>query len=226
MQKIPYASAVGSLMYAQVCTRPDIAFVVGMLGRYLSNPGMDHWKAAKRVMRYLQRTKDYMLTYRKSDQLEIIGYSDSDFAGCQDSRRSTSGYIFLLAGGAISWRSAKQTLVASSTMAAEFVACYEASNHGIWLRNFVTGLRIIGNINVPIFCDNISAINIAQNPVHHNRTKHIEIRHHFLRDCVSKRKIEISFVPSQDQLADIFTKPLSSETFSSIRVRLGIMHIE
>ncbi|KAL6329845.1 hypothetical protein AAG906_037945 [Vitis piasezkii] len=133
MQKIPYASAVGSLMYAQVCTRPDIAYIVGMLGRYLSNPGMDHWRAAKRVMRYLQRTKEYMLTYRRLDQLELIGYSDSDFAGCQDSRRSTSGYIYLLAGGAISWRSAKQTLVTSSTMEAEFVACYEASNQGIWL---------------------------------------------------------------------------------------------
>ncbi|RVW36529.1 Retrovirus-related Pol polyprotein from transposon TNT 1-94 [Vitis vinifera] len=107
MQKIPYASAVGSLMYAQVCTRPDIAYIVGMLGRYLSNPGMDHWRAAKRVMRYLQRTKEYMLTYRRLDQLELIGYSDSDFAGCQDSRRSTSGYIYLLAGGAISWRFAK-----------------------------------------------------------------------------------------------------------------------
>ncbi|RVW42809.1 Retrovirus-related Pol polyprotein from transposon TNT 1-94 [Vitis vinifera] len=130
MQKIPYASAVGSLMYAQVCTRPDIAYIVGMLGRYLSNPGMDHWRAAKRVMRYLQRTKEYMLTYRRLDQLELIGYSDSDFAGCQDSRRSTSGYIYLLAGGAISWRSAKQTLVTSSTMEAEFVACYEASNQG------------------------------------------------------------------------------------------------
>ena len=128
---IPYASTVGSLIYAQVCTRPDIAYIVGVLGRYLSNPGMDHWKAAKRVMRYLKRTRGYMLTYRRSDQLEIIGFSDSDFAGCQDSLKSTSGYIFMLAGGAVSWRSVKQTLTASSTMAAEFVACYEASNHGI-----------------------------------------------------------------------------------------------
>ena len=86
MQKIPYASAVGSLMYAQVCTRPDIAYIVGMLGRYLSNPGLDHWIVAKRGMRYLQKTKHYMLTYQKSDQVEIIGYSDSDFTGCQDSR--------------------------------------------------------------------------------------------------------------------------------------------
>ncbi|RVX07135.1 Retrovirus-related Pol polyprotein from transposon TNT 1-94 [Vitis vinifera] len=133
MERFPYASVV-SLMYAQVCTRPDIAYIVGMLGRYLSNPGMDHWKKAKRVMRYLQRTKDYMLTYRRSSHLEIVGYSDSDFAGCLDSRRSTSGYIFMLAGGAVSWKSVKQTLIASSTMEAEFIACYEASNHGIWLR--------------------------------------------------------------------------------------------
>ena len=104
MQKIPYASAVGSLMYAQVCTRPDIFYIVGMLGKYLSNPCMDHWIAAKRAMRYLQRTKHYMLTYRKSDHLEVIGYYDSDFAGCQDSRKSTSGYIYMLAGGAISWK--------------------------------------------------------------------------------------------------------------------------
>ncbi|XP_047964684.1 secreted RxLR effector protein 161-like [Salvia hispanica] len=118
MESLPYASVVGSLMYAQVCTRPDIAFIVDMLGRYLSNPGMDHWKAVKRVLRYLQRTKDYMLTYRKSDQLEIIGYSDSDFVGCQGSRRSTSGYVFMLAGGAISWKSVKQTLIVTSTMEA------------------------------------------------------------------------------------------------------------
>ena len=98
MEKYPYASVVGSLMYAQVCTQPDIAYIVGILGRYLSNSGVDHWKVAKWVMRYLQRTKDYMLTYWRSDLLEIVGYSDFDFARCLDSRRSTSGYIFMLAG--------------------------------------------------------------------------------------------------------------------------------
>ena len=143
MHKIPYASTVGSLIYAQICTHPDIAYIVGVLCRYLSNPRMDHWKAAKRVMRYLKRIKDHMLTYRRSDHLEIIGYSDSNFTGCQDSRKSTSGYIYMLASGAISWRSAKQSLIASSTMAAEFIACFGASNHGIWLRNFVTELQIV-----------------------------------------------------------------------------------
>ncbi|KAG8503161.1 hypothetical protein CXB51_000952 [Gossypium anomalum] len=143
MQKIPYASAIGSLMYAQVCMRLDIAYIVGMLGRNLSNPGIDHWIAAKRVIRYLQRIKNYMLTYKRSDLLEVIGYSDSNFAGYQDSRKSTLGYIYLLAGGVISWKSVKQTLI---HMATKFVACYEASNHGIWLRNFVTGLRILENV--------------------------------------------------------------------------------
>ncbi|RVW43322.1 Retrovirus-related Pol polyprotein from transposon TNT 1-94 [Vitis vinifera] len=107
MKNIPYASAVGSLMYAQVCTKPDIAFVVGMLGRYQSNPCMDHWKAVKKMMRYLQGTKDYKLMYKQTSNLEVVGYSDSDFAGCVDSCKSTSGYIFILAGRAISWRSVK-----------------------------------------------------------------------------------------------------------------------
>ena len=146
-------------MYAQICTRLDITYIVGMLGRYLSNPGMDHWKKAKWVMRYLQRTKYYMLTYRRSSHLKIGGYSDSDFAGCLNSRRSTSGYIFMLVGGTVSWKSVKQTLIASSTMEAEFIACYKASNHGIWLRNFITQLRIVDGIEKPlrINCDNKAA---------------------------------------------------------------------
>ncbi|XP_059441898.1 secreted RxLR effector protein 161-like [Corylus avellana] len=102
MKSIPYASAVGSLLYAQVCTRPDIAMAVGILGQYQSNPGLEHWKAAKKVMWYLQGTKDYSLTYRHIGHLEVVGYSNSDFAGCVDSRKSTLGYIFLLVGGAIS----------------------------------------------------------------------------------------------------------------------------
>ncbi|RVX19364.1 Retrovirus-related Pol polyprotein from transposon TNT 1-94 [Vitis vinifera] len=150
MERFPYASTIGSLMYTQVCMCPDIAYIVGMLGRYLSNPGMDHWKKAKRVMQYLQRTKDYMLTYHRSSHLEIVGYSNFDFAGCLDSRRSNLGYIFMLAGGAVSWKSVKQTLIASSTMEVEFIACYEASNHGIWMQNFITQLRIVDGIEKPL----------------------------------------------------------------------------
>ena len=125
MKLVPYASAVGSLQYAQVCTHPDLAFVTGLLGRFQSNPGEEHWKLVKKVIRYLQGTNNLMLTYRRSDSLQIVGYSDSDYAG--DNRKSTSGYVFTLANGAISWKSKLQTVTTSSTMYAEFVACFEAS---------------------------------------------------------------------------------------------------
>ena len=160
MEAIPYASVVGSLMYAQTCTRPDISFAVGMLGRYQSNPGLDHWKVAKKVLRYLQGTKDHMLTYRRYDHLEVIGYLDSDFAGCVDTRKSTFGYLYLLAGGAISWKSAKQTFIATSTMEAEFVACSEAMVQAKWPRNFILGLGVDDSIARPlkIYCDNSTAV--------------------------------------------------------------------
>ncbi|KAL1204410.1 Retrovirus-related Pol polyprotein from transposon TNT 1-94 [Cardamine amara subsp. amara] len=179
MQKIPYVSAVGSLMYAQVCTRPDLSFIIGMLGRYLSNPGIDHWKAAKRVMRYLQKTQNLMLVYRRGNQLEITGYSDSDYDGCLDSRRSTLGYVFMLAEGAISWQSAKKNLVTSSTMEAEYIACQQASNQAIWLQNFVTGLHIVPGVERPlkIFCDNGSAVLYANNNKSTTKSKYIDIKY-------------------------------------------------
>ncbi|KAK2355204.1 hypothetical protein QL285_092633 [Trifolium repens] len=228
MQKIPYASAVGSLMYAQVCTRPDIAFIVGMLGRYLSNPGMDHWKAAKKVMRYLKRTKDYMLTYRRSDQLEITGYSDSDFAGCQDSKRSTSGYIYMLAGGAVSWRNAKQTLTASSTMAAEFIACYEASNHGIWLRNLVTGLRIVEGIERPLklYCDNKSVVLYSNNNRSSAKSKHIDIKFLVVKERVQSGQISIEHLGTNSMIADPLTKGLPPKVFHEHTARMGVLPLE
>ena len=228
MENIPYASAIGSLMYAQVCTRPDIAFIVGVLGRYLSNPGVDHWKAAKRVMRYLKRTKDYMLTYRRSDRLEIIGYTDSDFAGCQDSKRSTSGYVYMLAGGAISWRSAKQTLIASSTMAAEFIACYEASNHGIWLRNFVTGLRVVDGIERPlkIFCDNKSAVLYSNNNRSSTKSKHIDIKFLVVKERVQSGQISIEHIGTNSMLADPLTKGLTPKAFHEHTAHIGVILFE
>ncbi|XP_068639322.1 secreted RxLR effector protein 161-like [Aristolochia californica] len=208
IQKIPYASVVGSLMYAQVCTHPDIAFIVGILGRYSSNRGMQHWKAAKRVMRYLKRTKDYMITYRRSDSLEIIGFSDSDFAGCQESRRSTSGYIFMLGEGVISWKSAKQTLIASSTTVAEFIACFEASNHGIWLRNFVTGLRVVDSIDRPlkIYCDNNSAVLYSNNNRSSTKSKFIDIKFLVVKERVQNK--QISVVPVKRRVSSPLTNKI------------------
>jgi hypothetical protein len=156
MKSVPYASAVGSLMYAQVCTCTDLAFVIGMLGRYQKNSGISHWNGIKKALRYIQGTKDLMLTYERSDSLEIVGYSDSDFMGCLDTDRSTSGYVFKLTGGAISWSISKQTVMTPSTMYVEFVACYEALEQAIWLKKFVSGLRVVDNIERPLklYCDN------------------------------------------------------------------------
>jgi hypothetical protein len=228
IQKIPYASVVGSLMYAQVCTRPDIAYITGILGRYLSNPGIDHWKAAKRVLRYLQRTKDYMLTYRSLANLEIIGYSDSDFAGCQDSMKSTSGYIYMLAGGAVSWKSAKQSLIASSTMAAEFIACYEASNHGVWLRNFVTGLRIVDDIERPLklFCDNKSAVLYSNNNRSSSKSKHIDIKFLVVKERVQSGQLSIEHIGTNSMVADPLTKGLPPKMFHEHTTRMGVLAID
>lgn len=189
MENIPYASIVGSIMYAQTCTRPDISFVVGMLGRYQSNPGLDHWKAAKKVLRYLQGTKNHMLIYRRSNQLEVIGYSDSDYAGCIDTRKSTFGYIFLLAGGAISWKSAKQSVIAASTMEAEFVACFEATIQGLWLRNFISRLGVVDSISKPlkIYCDNSAAVFFSKNDKYSKGAKHMELKYLSIKEEVQKQ---------------------------------------
>ncbi|XP_075077045.1 secreted RxLR effector protein 161-like [Nicotiana tabacum] len=190
MKDIPYASLVGSLMYAQVCTRPYIAFTVGILGRYQSNPSLDHWKAGKRVLRYLQGTKDFKLIYKYSDSLEVIGYSDSDLGGCKDTGKSTSGYILLLAGCDVSWKSVKQTIVATSIMEAKFIACYEATSQALYLKNFISGLRIVDSISRPwrILCDNSAAKFFSKNNKSGSRSKHIDIKYFMVRDCEKARR--------------------------------------
>ena len=215
MKDKPYASADGSLMYAQVCTRPDLAFVTGMLGRFQSNPGPDHWKAVKKVLRYLQGTKEYMLTCKRSDNLEVIGYSDADFAGCVDTKKSTSGYIFTLAGGAISWKSSKQTLTASSTMQAEFVACYEATGQAVWLKNFIPDLRVVDSISKPLklYCDNKAAVFYASNNKSSGAAKHIDIKYHVVKDRVQDQTIKIEHISTKLMLVDPLTKGLPPKQF-------------
>ena len=176
---------------------------------------------------YLQRTKDYILTYRKSDQLEIIGYSDSDFAGCRDSMKSTSGYIYLLVGGAISWKSVKQSIIASSTMTAEFVACYEASNHGIWLRNFVTGLRIMDGIERPLklFCDNKSAV-LYFNNRSSTKSKFIDIKFLVVKERVQSGLISIEHIGTNSMIADPLTKGLPSKVFHEHTAHMGVVSLQ
>ncbi|KAL0413871.1 UNVERIFIED_CONTAM: Secreted RxLR effector protein [Sesamum radiatum] len=211
-------------MYAQVCTRPDITFAVGILGRYQSNPGLDHWRAAKKVMRYLQGTKDYMLMYRRTENLEVVGYLDSDFAGCVDSRKSTSGYIFMIASGAVSWKSAKQTLIATSTMEAEFVSCFEATSHGVWLKSFISDLRIMDSISRPlrIFSDNSAAVFMAKNNKSGSRSKHIDIKYLAIRERVEEGKVVIEHISTELMLVDPLTKGMPLKNFKDHVARMGI----
>ena len=166
-----------------------------------------------------------MLTYRRSDQLEIIGYTDSDFAGCVDSMKSTSGYIYLLAGGAVSWKSAKQSLTASSTMAAEFIACYEASNHGMWLRNFVMGLRIVDTIQKPlkVFCDNKSAVLYSNNNKSSRKSKFVALKFLVVKERVQSGELSIEHIGTNSMIADPLTKGLPPKRFHEHVAHMGVM---
>ena len=213
MESIPYASTVGSLMYAQVCLRLDIAYAVGMLGTYQSNPGMEHWKATKKVMRYLQRTKNHMLTYKNVDHLEMVRYSDSDFVGCKDSRKSTSRYVFMLVGGAISWKSTKQMIIALSTMEAEFIACFEATSHAKWLRNFITRLQVVDSLSKPlqIYCNNLAAIFFSKN----NKSES--------KERIKEQEVSIEHTSTTFITADPMTKGLSIKTFLKHVESMGLV---
>jgi hypothetical protein len=212
-------------MYAQVCTRPDLAFMTGMLCRYQSNPGMDHWRAAKKVLHYLQGTKVLMLTYKKSDNLKVVGYSDADFAGCVDTKKSTSGYVFTLKNGAISWKSSKQTVTASSTMQAEFVPCFKATGQAVWLKNFILGLRVIDSISRPItlYCDNQSAVIFLSNNKSSNAAKHIDFNFLGVKDRVQDQTINVKYINTKLMLVDPLTKGLPPNVFKEHVTGMGLV---
>ena len=221
----PYASLVGSLMYAQVCTRPDLAFAISVLGRYQSNPGEQHWVAAKKVLRYLQRTKSFMLVYKKVENLELVGYTDADFAGCVDDRRSTSGYLFFLAGAAVSWKSAKQKALATSTMEAEFIACFEATKRGLWLRNLISCMTIVDSISRPltIYCDNKAAVFFSKNNKKSEATRLMDIKYLSVKEHVRKGEITIEHIETNSMIADPLTKPLAVGVFKDHVSKMGVL---
>jgi len=208
-----------------VCTRLDITMAVEMLGRYQSNPGLEHWKGAKKVMRYLQGTNDYSLTFRHIDHLEVVGYSDLDFAGCVDNRKSTSGYIFLFVEGVIFWRSNKQTIIATSTMEAEFIACYKATTHALWLRNFVGGLKIVDAIIRPIkiFYDNRAVIFFSKNNKSRSRSKHIDIKYLRVRENIKRNEVFIEHISTELMIVDLMTKGLPVKLLNSHVEHMGLI---
>ena len=173
MSRVPYASAVGSLMFAMVCTRPDIAQAVGAVSRYMVNPGKEHWSAVKRILRYVKGTSNVALCYGGSN-FTVRGYVDSDYAGDLDKSKSTSGYVFTLARGTVSWVSKLQSIVATSTTEAEYVAATQASKEAIWLQMLLKELEHKQE-KITLFCDSQSALHLAKNPAFHSKTKHIRV---------------------------------------------------
>jgi Reverse transcriptase (RNA-dependent DNA polymerase) len=220
MAKTPYREAIGSLMYACVATRPDISFAVSTLSQFLENPGEAHWEAAKRVFRYLAGTKGHTLTYG-GERHELTGYTDADGAS-QDHRRAISGHAFLIDGGVISWSSRKQELVTLSTAEAEYVAATHAAKEGIWLRRLIG--ELFGTFSEPtiMHCDNQAALTLATTDNFHARTKHIDIRYHFIRHTVNSGAIKLVYCPTDDMVADILTKALPAWKVKGHSAALGL----
>lgn len=206
MKNVPYSSAVGSLMYAMVCTRPDIAHAVGVVSRFLSKPGREHWNAVKWILRYLRGTSGLKLCFGGGESV-LTGYTDSDMAGDIDTFRSTSGYLTTFAGGAVSWQSRLQKCVALSTTEAEFIAVTEACKELLYLKRFLKELGCSQKRYV-LLCDSQSAIHLGKHPTFHSKSKHIDVRYHWIRDVLDEKLIELEKVHTDDNGADMMTKAL------------------
>ena len=207
MQSIPYQEAVGCLMYLAHTTRPDIISAVIAVSQYNSCYGKQHWTAVKRIFRYLKNTTESKLQYSMSVPSGVLGYADADWGGDLDTRRSTTGYVFMSQGGPVSWSCKKQRTVALSTCEAELMALTQATQEAVWIQRLKSE---ISQDTSPILinCDSQSALCIVENGVINSRTKHIDIRHHFVKDQIESNVINIQYVRTEEQVADILTKPL------------------
>ena len=202
---VPYQELIGSLMYLSVCTRPDICHTLSYLSQFNKSHGIEHWKAAKRVLRYLKGSLDFKLKFEKTGK-PIYGFVDSDWASDED-RKSYTGYVFKFGGSAVSWESRKQSLVALSSTEAEYIGLTEAAKEATFLRNFL-GEYVEFQEPMILYNDNQSAQKLSSNPVFHKRTKHIDIKYHFVREVLQNGVVKIEYLPTEEMVADILTKPL------------------
>ncbi|KAL9256703.1 Retrovirus-related Pol polyprotein from transposon TNT 1-94-like protein [Drosera capensis] len=209
MARVPYASAVGSLMYAMVCTRPDIAHAVGVISKFMSNPGRKHWEAVKWLLRYLKGTSKISLRFSKNNVV-LEGYSDTDLGGCSDTRKSTTGFVFTVGGTTVSWMSRLQKSVALSTTEAEYITLSEAGKEMIWLKNLLEELGRKQDDSV-LYSDSQSAIHLAKNPVFHAKTKHIQLRYHFIRGLISDGTLSLRKILGSKNPANMLTKGVTTE---------------
>ncbi|GKD48302.1 hypothetical protein Tco_1277278 [Tanacetum coccineum] len=216
-----YRSMIGSLLYLTT-SRTDIMFSVCLCARFQEAPKTSHLEVVKRIFRYIKGTTHLGLWYPKGTGIETVVYADSDHAGDYVDRKSTSGICTFVGCCLTSWFSKKQTALAISTTEAEYVSTRKACQQALWMKQAPIDYDVRLD-DVPIMCDNKGAIDLSKNPVQHSRIKHIEIRHHFLRDNIQKGHISIEKVPSIDNIADILTKPLKRESFNYLRLGLGMM---
>ncbi|CAH9062481.1 unnamed protein product [Cuscuta epithymum] len=221
MSAVPYSSAVGSLMYAMVCTRPDIAQAVGTVSRFLSNPGKEHWEAVKWILRYLKGTTKLSLCYGGADPV-LEGYTDADMAGDTDSRKSTSGYIYTFAGGTVSWQSRLQKCVALSTTEAEYIAAAEAGKEMLWLKRFLQELGIHQK-EYKVHCDSQSALDLSKNSMYHSRTKHIDIRYHWIRETIDQQLLRLVKINTKENPSDMLTKVVTRDKLELCRDIVGML---
>lgn len=217
-----YQRLVGKLIYL-THTRPDISFAVSMVSQFLANPSVDHMEAVNRILKYLKKDPGKGLMFRKSADQSLKVYTDADWAGSPFDRKSTSGYCSFIWGNLVTWRSKKQKVVARSSAEVEFRALALGICEGIWLRRLLKDLRI--GTSIKIMCDNQSAIAIAKNPVHHDRTKHVEIDRHFINEKIENKIISLNYVPSKQQAADILTKALFRRNLGELSTMLGLENI-
>ena len=220
-----YQRAIGSLTYAAICTRPDISAAVGALSQFMTNPSETHWTGVKRILRYLRGTSNYGLVYDGSGYNELYGFSDADWAGDVNTRRSTSGYVNKFGNSTITWCSRRQATVAKSSTEAEYVSLSAATQEIIWLRRLFDSLGVHSDSPTKIYEDNQGAIDISKNPKHHDRTKHIDVCHHFVRERVTSNEVAVIYCPTEDMTADIMTKGLGAIKFQRFRNSLGVFDV-
>lgn len=211
-----YKILVGSLCYL-TSTRLNILYAVSVMSRYMEAPTITHFKAEKRTLRYIKGTTNVGLHYYSSNNHEIIGYSDSDWSGDLDDRQSIISCVLFMGDIAFTWMSKKEPIVTLSTCEAEYVAAPSRVCHAIWLRNLLKELKMPQQDLVEICVDNKSTIALAKNLVFHERSKHIDTRYHFIRECIKNKEVKLKYVMYRDQVANIFTKPLKLEIFLKLR---------
>jgi hypothetical protein len=219
---IPYQRLIGSLMYLAILTRPDISFAVSYLSQFNNAYNETHWNYAIRVLKYLQKTKMYHLKYSNED-VELVGFADADWASDMLDRKSYTGFCFVMSGSVISWQSRKQRTVALSSTEAEYMALSEASREVVYLRNLI--YELTGKLNtITLNCDNQSALKLATSHQSHNRSKHIDVRYHFVRDLIKNKTIEMKYLSTNEMPADLLTKGLLCVKHYKFMEKLGIIN--